>query len=427
MLAHWRQPDVDALLSGLDGEASVSIRLNPARGAVAVEQIDGYDGRVPWCSDGVYLRERPLFTADPLLHAGAYYVQEASSMFLHHGLKHILASSGMMPAAALDLCAAPGGKSTLLRSLLPDSCLLVSNEVVRPRAQVLAENMAKWGVGNVVVTNASVATLADSCGSLVSADGFDVIVADVPCSGEGMFRKEEEALRQWTPQLVDDCAATARDIVSRIWPCLRRGGTLVFSTCTFNPFEDEDMVEWICRELGGETMAVPVADEWGIVGDMRAARQADDRLHCYHFLPGRVRGEGFFIAFVRKTEGEALIRKPALSYVDGPKQATSRANQRQRPARRQSSPSDALNILPVNQLDDPSAPKVDVSMEQAVRYLQHEAITLPADAPTGIVQVCFRGQRLGLAKNIGSRANNLYPKEWRIRSSHIQPHCILPQ
>ena len=258
-LCHWKEEDVAALVRGLDAEAATSIRLNPKRLPPDAEPA-GADGRVPWCQEGVYLKERPVFTADPLLHAGAYYVQEASSMFLAHVLRTLRPA----PRLALDLCAAPGGKSTLLRSLLPDDCLLVSNEPNRARCQVLAENMAKWGRPQVLVTQAYAADLADAvrnaqfalpdcarpahaqfsvpdCGRTAQplpSSSFGLILADVPCSGEGMMRKEPEAIAQWSPAFVAECAALQRSIISDIWPALQPGGLLIYSTCTFNPEED---------------------------------------------------------------------------------------------------------------------------------------------------------------------------------------------
>ena len=409
--ARWREEEVQALLQGLDGEPSVSIRVNPSR-LPADAEPEGADGRVPWCPEGFYLKGRPQFTADPLLHAGAYYVQEASSMFLAHVLRTICHSSlfTFHCQATLDLCAAPGGKSTLLRALLPDDTLLVNNEPLRARCQVLAENMTKWGHQNVVVTQAYARDIAKA---LKRKLFFDLILADVPCSGEGMMRKEAAAVEQWSPAFVAGCADLQRSIISDIWPALRPGGILIYSTCTFNPEEDEENVEWIARELGAEVMAIPVDGGWGIKGDLRLEKRSPEsetvseeagQLHCYHFLPGQVRGEGFFCAVLQKHEeaGEAFKKGDFAGALS------------------------KLATLPTDLLDSPDAPRVELSLEDAVRYLQREALVLPPDAPRGIVQVCFQGLRLGLAKNLGTRANNLYPKEWRIRSSYTTGHTLFP-
>ena len=398
LLRHLSAPIVDRLCDGLQTEPAVSIRVNPSRlSADAVPE--GVDGRVPWCPEGFYLRQRPLFTADPLLHAGAYYVQEASSMFLSHAWRAVspLIST---PRRVLDLCAAPGGKSTLLRALLPDDCLLVANEPIRARTQVLAENLAKWGHPNVLVTQVYASDLARAAKVSVP---FDMIVADVPCSGEGMFRKEEEAVRQWSPAFVAECAAQQRDIIADVWPALRPGGLLFYSTCTFNPEEDEENVEWIRDELGADVLPVPVEEAWHIDGDLRHG----GHLPVVHFLPGTVRGEGFFMAVLRKQgEPEEAALKPKKSKKE------------------KKDVWQELSTLPTDLLDIPDTPRVELTLDEAIRYLQREALTLPLDVPRGIVTLCYRGQRLGPAKNIGSRANNLYPQAWRIRSSHLEGHCI---
>ena len=422
----WEAEAADALISGLQGEPSVSIRLNTARLPLDAEP-EGADGRVPWCPEGIYLKSRPLFTADPLLHAGTYYVQEASSMFLAHVLRTIFPHTSYVAhhtSAVLDLCAAPGGKSTLLRSLLPDDCLLVSNEPVRARVQVLAENMAKWGHPNVMVTQAFAADIAETVRRGGRKKGgrweaFDLILADVPCSGEGMMRKEEEAVRQWSPALVAECAALQRSIVADIWPALRPGGHLIYSTCTFNPEEDEQNVEWIARELGADIVPIPVDPSWGIVGDVRRRHPSTLIPHplppisfC-HFIPGKVRGEGFFCAVLRKHGSETVLQEDRPSRKRLGKKGDRRETR-----------DENLTILPTDLLEATDAPRVELALPEAIRYLQHEALVLSSDTPCGIVQVCYQGQRLGLVKNLGSRANNLYPKEWRIRAANITPHSL---
>ncbi len=445
----WRQEDVEALMQGLDSEPSVSIRVNPSRLSLDAEP-EGADGRVPWCPEGIYLKERPQFTADPLLHAGAYYVQEASSMFLSHVLRkvlpHVSGVSNLLADASyssdgvgeqtycLDLCAAPGGKSTLLRSLLSDNCFLVSNEANRTRAQVLAENMAKWGNPNVVVTQA----YAQDLTQVIADSPFSLILADVPCSGEGMMRKEEQAVTQWSPAFVADCAALQRSIVADIWPTLRPGGVLIYSTCTFNPEEDEENVEWIMRELGADLIPIPVEAEWGIRGDMR--KHSSQPLPVVHFLPGQIRGEGFFMAVLQKRQIEGddansdhfigAFSADECAMKTRKKDKKGKGKGKGKGASRPATLIDILResqfALPTNQLEAADAPRVELSLVDAFRYLQREALTLPAETPRGLVQVCYRGQRLGLMNNLGARANNLYPKEWRIRSGHLVPHSIFP-
>lgn len=432
-LRHWKEEDVAALIDGLDSEPCVSIRLNPDHLPSDAEPLNA-DGRVPWCSEGFYLNQRPAFTADPLLHAGAYYVQEASSMFLAHVLRNL----SLSPRLALDLCAAPGGKSTLLRSLLPDDCLLVSNEPNRPRCQVLAENMAKWGHPNVLVTQAYAADLTDAVRNAQfslpnfpypPASTFGLILADVPCSGEGMMRKEAEAIAQWSPAFVAECASLQRSIIADIWPALQPGGFLIYSTCTFNPEEDEENVEWIARELGADVVTIPTDPTWNIRGDLRATGSASSEgcgissyrpLPCYHFLPGQVRGEGFFLAVLQKQgsleEDDITVFSAEGTHLSKKKKAKKKENNR--PV------TPAFPILPTDQLDRKGAPRVELSLADSIRYLQREALILPPETPRGIVQVCFCGQRLGLMNNLGNRANNLYPKEWRIRSSYVSPASL---
>lgn len=234
--------EADALFRALEaGDTPVSIRLNPLKRVG--EPVDAEP--VPWCPDAYYLSERPAFTFDPLFHAGAYYVQEASSMFLYQAVKDL------HPRRALDLCAAPGGKSTLLAATLPPDCQLVSNEPHPQRARTLAENMAKWGRDNVIVTQQYPNEFAPLAGA------FDLIVCDVPCSGEGMFRKDEQARREWSLQAVAACQRRQRDIVETIWPCLAPGGTLVYSTCTFNAAEDDDNVRYLAQRLGADIVPLP--------------------------------------------------------------------------------------------------------------------------------------------------------------------------
>ena len=267
----------DRLLAALSAEPEVSVRVNPDKLSLSAlrEHFGVLVGDpVLWAADeAFYLTERPSFTLDPLFHAGAYYVQEASSMYVGKLFERAKAILGKEDLRVLDLCAAPGGKTTQLLSHLDDTSLLVANEVVPSRATILAENVARWGRSNVAVTQSDPAAFGALHGF------FDIAVVDAPCSGEGMFRKDERAVAEWSPANVQLCAARQRRILADFWPSLRPGGFLIYSTCTFNRQEDEDNVDWICRELGAERL------------DMR------------HFYPGEDRGEGFFAALLRKEEG----------------------------------------------------------------------------------------------------------------------------
>ena len=409
-------------LSGLNEEPSVSIRFNPSKPINpqpstfnpqpstlnSTPSLTGRDGvglPIPWCSTGYYLNERPAFTFDPLLHAGAYYVQEASSMFLERVMQEYITESVCM----LDLCAAPGGKSTLARTLLSSDSLLVSNEPIRNRAQILSENVQKWGYPQHIVTNNYPKDFRKA--KLL----FDVILTDVPCSGEGMFRKDEGAIREWSPKNVEHCWQLQREIVSDIWKCLRPGGILIYSTCTFNTKENEENVRWIAEELGADILPVATEDSWGITGSL--LKGFDEPV--YRFIPGKTRGEGLFMAVLRK-HGDRETRR------QGDKECVSRFTREKEGARKQESllkSIKTLNIIPSDFIESlrqaQDAPHAELSYEQAIAYLRREAIVLPAETPRGIVVVTYQQLPLGLVKNIGSRANNLYPKEWRIKSTHI--------
>lgn len=447
----------DAVLEALAAEPVVSLRLNPAKAAGMSGTPLHYEA-VPWASDAFYLQGRAAFTFDPLFHAGCYYVQEASSMFLEQVVRQYVAE----PVTALDLCAAPGGKSTLLRATLPEGSLLVSNELIVTRAQVLVENMVKWGHPGCVVTNNAPSAFA------ALPAFFDVVVADVPCSGEGMFRKDPVAVDEWSEANVETCWRRAREIISACWDALKPGGLLVYSTCTFNIKEDEANVRWICEKLGAEVLPVRVKPEWGITGNL-----AGGSFPIYRFLPGRTRGEGFFLAVLRKqgAPGENVGRReqkrqkerpaakaqlvpqacrewlhdvptplsaltPFAWQVDGslvrawPQAMAGQIEQLSRQLRvlhagvvvaelkgHDAVPAQSLAFSQA--LRREAFPQVALTYAEALAYLRKESLQLSPDAPRGYVLLTFRGVPLGFAKNIGNRANNLYPAEWRIRTTHL--------
>ncbi|MDR2682361.1 MAG: RsmB/NOP family class I SAM-dependent RNA methyltransferase, partial [Dysgonamonadaceae bacterium] len=254
----------------------VSIRLNPRKTALSSPYPCGLDPqsseKIPWASDAYYLPERPSFTLDPLFHAGCYYVQEAASMYLEQIVKKWVSS----PSKVLDLCAAPGGKSTQLSSVLPEKSLLIANEVIRSRAPVLSENLIKWGNPNILATSNDPSVFGTISGF------FDLILADVPCSGEGLFRKDPGSIAEWSPANVRLCAERQRRIIAACWPALKPGGLLIYSTCTYNREENEENIDWICRESGAEIVEEP-----------------------RRFFPHKTKGEGFFIAGVRKNFSSA--------------------------------------------------------------------------------------------------------------------------
>lgn len=401
---------------GLQEETPVSIRLNPsaclisgngrqASAESAHTIVEQAHGKVPWCEEGYYLHERPLFTFDPLLHAGAYYVQEASSMFLSHVLHQIVHE----PVLMLDLCAAPGGKSTCALSSLPDGSVLFSNEPMRNRAQILSENLQKWLLSDSTPPRiASIVTSNYASDYQRSSLLFDLILADVPCSGEGMFRKDDGAVSEWSSKNVEKCWHLQREIIEDIWPCLKPGGILVYSTCTFNTWENEQNVAWISEKLGADFVKIPVEECWNITGSLLEGFQQP----VYRFIPGKTRGEGLFMAVLRKGGGASSVDSPQI-----------RLTQFQKSQNRLAARGKGLHLLPNEFLatmrEAADKPLVPLTWQQAITYLRREALVLPADTPKGIVRVGYHGLTLGLAKNLGNRANNLYPKEWRIKSTHI--------
>lgn len=446
MLGDSCQPVLDAIAD----EPEISIRLNPQKVKATLE-LDV----VPWASYAYYLPERLPFTFDPLFHAGCYYVQEASSMFLEQVIRQYVTT----PVTALDLCAAPGGKSTLLRSLLPDGSLLVSNELIPNRAQVLEENIIKWGHPDCVVTNNKPTDFAMYSGM------FDIIAADVPCSGEGMFRKDSVAIAEWSESNVETCWRRGREIIAGCWPSLKTGGLLVYSTCTFNQKEDEENVLWICDELGAEVLPLQTHSDWGITGNlMNETPICESSFPVYHFFPGRTRGEGFFLAVLRKTaescalsiptekkkksrtEDSLAITKECRNWLKETEQFEWRIkgniiNVIPTPHKNIISALErnlhviyaGINIaelkgnapLPAQELaystyiNKEAFDTCPISYDEALKFLRKESFTLPSIYSQGIILITYQDIPLGFVKNLGNRANNLYPSEWRIRTTHL--------
>jgi len=357
------------VLQALEHGPGVSIRLNPSK----LKECPFPDAApVPWSPYGYILKERPSFTTDPLFHAGGYYVQDSSAMFVGEVFRRVL--EGFGPGLqVLDLCAAPGGKTTdlsaSLRERFGDSFRLLANEVVPKRFHILRSNVAVWGDPNTAVVSRDPSAFGDT-------PLFDIILADAPCSGEGMFRKDEEARAQWSPDNVQFCAARQRKIISDIWPLLRPGGILIYSTCTFNHFENDDAGSFIEGTLGGRRVDIgPVPS--GITPTR----------YGLAMLPGLVPGEGQWVAAFRKDGTPDGIPAP-----------------------------DAAKLFRADFPVSPAAdyPRVEVDRKTALTYLHGEALRLP-EAPIGMINICYQGHVLGPAKSIGSRCNNLFPKERRIR------------
>lgn len=401
------------LKHGLEGKPEVSIRFNPYKDGR--RRIDGQDDNgtlhgceltpVPWCKDGYYLSRKPEFIFDPLLHAGAYYVQEASSMFLDFVLRQLVRK----PVAMLDLCAAPGGKTTCAMGALPKGSILCSNEPVKKRASILMENVEKYGHPDIIVTNNYAKDYAKARMS------FDVILTDVPCSGEGMFRKDAFAIEDWSKAKVMECQRLQRSIVEDIWQCLKPGGILIYSTCTFNAKEDEENVQWIAEELGASPLAIEdVKPEWNITGAL-----SGDLPVC-RFIPGKSRGEGLFMAVLRKDGELSLESNPTTSrqFKDIAKKLhvlTHGINPHEKKGKK-IIPDESLSLSIEQSKND--YPRVEVDHQTAIKYLRREAIVLSSETPKGIVTITFEGLGLGFANNLGNRANNLFPQEWRIKTTH---------
>lgn len=444
------------LSEAIAGASPVSLRLN--RMKWRGNDISS-SSKVPWAADGFYLDSRPTYTFDPLFHAGAYYVQEASSMFIEHILKTYVDG----PVTMLDLCASPGGKSTSSVSVLPHGSVLVSNEINRQRANVLGENMIKWGYPNVVVTNNAPADFSSF------ENLFDVVLADVPCSGEGMFRKDAQSIEEWSVSNVNMCGERQRSIIEDVWPAIKPGGLLIYSTCTYNTVEDEENIKWIVEELGAEVLDVPVDPEWGISGNMLS----ESAFPVFRFFPHRTKGEGFFACVMRKCDdGSFSPRSEKKKNKD--KRREKNVGRESFPAEMKSwikdnadykficndgvvfaypsycadfmeglrtklkvvhagivlAASKGKNFQPChslamsNVLADGAFVVAEIGYEDAISYLRTESVVLDSGIPKGYVLLKYKGVPLGFVKNVGGRANNLYPQEWRIRSGYMPENIV---
>lgn len=415
----------------------ISIRINPYK---AAHEVLGPS--IPWTKHGRYLADRPSFTLDPTFHAGKYYVQEASSMFLEQAFTQ--ATRGTTHLNVLDLCAAPGGKSTHLLSLMDQCSLLVSNEVIQSRSAILSENLQKWGHYNVVVTNNDPKDFQRLPGF------FDVIVVDAPCSGEGLFRKDPGAIKEWSEDGVTLCSKRQRRILSDVWPALKTGGILIYSTCTYSSAENEENLRWAQQTYEVESIPLSVKEEWGII------TVKDKSFTGYRFFPHRVQGEGFFLTVLRKTDHQAQGKLTSrTSFTQPPKKLKDQLSEWTLDADEKLfiMRNDRVQFFPeskdreleslVKKLRVVSAgtfiatvkhdkliPEHSFALslslrrdffkvfslekEQALQYLRKDAISLQFDQK-GFALVSFENIPLGWVNVLESRINNLYPSEWRIR------------
>lgn len=416
-------------------EAITSIRYNlskPVNG-----QQSAANEKIPWSSNGYYLPQRPSFTLDPLFHAGIYYVQEASSMFLEEAMRQTVDLS--KPLKVLDLCAAPGGKSTLLQSIISAESLLVSNEVIQSRASVLRENIIKWGAANVVVTNNDPKDFQQLQGF------FDVIVVDAPCSGSGLFRRDAEAIAEWSENNVQLCSQRQQRILADVLPALKEDGILIYSTCSFSVDEDEKIIDWLINNCQLSSVNCQLKEEWGIVESSGG----------YRFWPNRIKGEGFFIACFKKKDGVEFSYPRMRAFNKATKQeAEVLSKYLDKPTQFEFLPlTDNLFAVPVELVQDvtllksllriryagiemgtinknelipehaltlsvhinKTLPAVQLNKEQALQYLRkQDNLQLDLNGMKGWCLMQYEGVNLGWAKLLPNRVNNYYPKEWRI-------------
>jgi 16S rRNA C967 or C1407 C5-methylase (RsmB/RsmF family)/NOL1/NOP2/fmu family ribosome biogenesis protein len=422
--------------NSLNSKPSVSLRKNLRKFAEFADNEN-----VGWCDSGIYLPQRTVFTLDPDFHAGAYYIQEASSMFLEQAVKQYCQYKNKI--IALDLCAAPGGKSTHLLSLLPENSLLIANDAIRSRTKILYENIVKWGNSNVVITNSDPKHFSSLNGF------FDLILVDAPCSGEGMFRKDNSAIKEWSIDNVRLCAERQRRILADIWNTLKPDGLLVYCTCTYNTEENEENVKWLIDNFGAESLRVTTQPQWGI------SENLFPDIFSYRFYPHKTKGEGFCLhvlskngdsmRFYKKRENHhkknidgnlSFVRKYLLNtekydfVIDNrivkaiPKELANEINVVSNHLKCVSSgiaagtvkgndfvPSHAI-AMSVD-LNIGEFPKISVDKHSALKFLHRDNIRFDCET-AGYNLVCYNNNALGWIKNIGSRTNNLYPHEWRI-------------
>ncbi|MFN5544720.1 MAG: methyltransferase RsmF C-terminal domain-like protein [Bacteroidota bacterium] len=413
---------------------AVSIRLNPFKPVDVFDQTDA----VPWCNMAFNLNQRPSFIADPLFHAGAYYVQESSSMFLHHVYTQIRNKlSG--PVSVLDVCAAPGGKSTLIASLLHDDDVLLSNEIIRTRVLTLMDNVNKWGRANTFVSNNDPADL----GRLTHL--FDVILVDAPCSGEGMFRKDKHAINEWSEANVELCAARQKRILHDVLPALKPGGMLIYATCTFNHEENEDNIKWLNDKHGFEPVEIAIPDSWPI---------EKTAYHGFRFWPHKVKGEGLFVVCLRKpSESNSVTAIKTKSSMVNAKQKALLASYLNESDSFQiavlnndfiaipvqfSGFYDKLNgllrlvkagiclgelkhdqLIPAHELAlsvnlSSDIPRAELTLEQAQSYLKKGSLPTSCFNGIGWQTVTYKGLSLGWVKVLPNRVNNYLPAALRI-------------
>lgn len=437
---HQLATESEHFFNALNQTSPVSIRKHPIKG----KSLSYIGESIPWCNQGMYLNERPVFTLDPLFHAGAYYVQEASSQFLDYLLNTLFPEK--IDLNVLDLCAAPGGKSTLIASWLDGEGLLVSNEVIQSRIPVLIENSVKWGYANTIVTQ------NDATHFKKMENFFDVIVVDAPCSGEGLFRKDPDAINEWSVSNCTLCENRQHRILEDVLPALKTNGFLIYSTCTFNPGENDEVINWLCHEHGMEVKKIPTPDNWNIIQTSSGG---------YAFYPHKIKGEGFFCCVLRKIKESEINYTPSKNkkiekqskkipveifnhlspFISTDFKIKIIQNQEEWMALPETTYEAFLQLknnlyikhagIPLGILKGrdfiPSAelpfyinfnnpyPSVELDKVHALKYLKKDSFTLNASTEKGWILMKYHDIPLGWIKNLGNRNNNYYPSHWKIR------------
>lgn len=431
--------EFEAFEKSMHEPAPICIRYNQSKFKGKIQHVT-----IPWEPNGIYLDERPSFTLDPLFHAGVYYVQEASSMFTGWIAKQLIKEQEHYKI--LDLCAAPGGKSTHLASVMNENCLLVSNEVIGTRASALAENLIKWGNPNVFITRNDPKDFSNLTGF------FDIVVVDAPCSGEGLFRRDTSAISEWSVDNARLCAQRQQRIIHDVWPALKPGGYLIYSTCTFNPAENDENMKWLLGQYDAEPVFFEVPAPWNIKIITNGIFKG------YQFLPHRAKGEGFFLAVVQKT-GENSSSKMKLKLKNKNQPATKTASEHVKHylinpdeflfIQKQETIQAIRNVFETDynylqthlyfieagiglakvfgnkvqpehnlalswNLNKAYFNTIELSMDEALQFLHRDNIFKNGAEP-GINLITYNQYPLGWIKNIGNRWNNLYPANWRIR------------
>jgi 16S rRNA C967 or C1407 C5-methylase (RsmB/RsmF family)/NOL1/NOP2/fmu family ribosome biogenesis protein len=425
-----------------DNSQVVSIRINPKK--IHASPFPDSE-KIPWSSTGYYLPHRPFFTFDPLLHAGAYYVQEASGMFLEQCLKQTIDLSSSLKI--LDLCGAPGGKSTLILSLISNESLLLSNEVIKTRAGILVENISKWGAENVIVTNNDPRDFNRLTGY------FDVMVVDAPCSGSGLFRRDTNAIDEWSTDAVETCCLRQQRILSDTYASLKQNGVLIYSTCSYSPEENEQICDWLLSNYDMTSLKIATSPDWNIFYTESALKKASG----YRFFPDKLRGEGFFVACFKKNDGEAssaVNTKKSINRTTPVESAVLQPWIKENSQVQFYHNGDEVFAFPISMENDLLAIysnlyikkagvligklirnellpahelalsnlisgellTISLKKDDALQYLRKEEVTIKEDR-RGWALVKYEELNLGWIKLLRNRINNYYPKEWRILKS----------